>query len=341
MLKYRITLTALAAAAVLTASAPSRGASATTSPPRDLGPGVWRLGPDQDWKTISPQDKFLVAVAEAKKLVNTGQTESARKAYEKLKQDFPDIAGADPHGGAALDAFIEAEMLYSEGKFTKAYRAYEKLLKDYPETKLQPAVLDRQFAIGTAYLQGQEKSVLHVIKLKGDAEGIRIMEKITDHSGIDSPLGLRAAIAVAENYQNRQMFDDAYLKWWEISLQWRTGQVAKDALLAMARCKQNAYNAHPEEKRPFYDTAGLATAKTCYLNFKSLYPEDAQRLDIDSIAKQIDEQLAQKQLCIAQYYHRVGNIQAANLYYDMVSNNWSGTQAAESAKKSRGGNSDI
>jgi outer membrane protein assembly factor BamD (BamD/ComL family) len=335
MLKQGIQLIVLAAAAVLTASASPLGASATTSPPPDPGPGVWRLGQDQDWKTISPQDKFLLAVAEAKKLVNTGQTESARKAYEKLKQDFPDIAGAD------LDAFIEAEMLYSKGKFTKAYRGYEKLLKDHPETKLQPAVLDRQFAIGTAYLQGQEKSVLHVVKLKGDAEGIRIMEKITDRAGIDSPLGLRAAIAVAENYQNREMFNDAHLKWWEISLQRRTGQIAKDALLAMARCKHNAYNAHPEEKRPFYDTAGLATAKTYYLNFKSLYPEDAQKLDIDNIVKQIDEQLAQKQLCIAQYYHRVGNIQAANLYYDMVSNNWSGTQAAESAKKSRAGNSDI
>jgi hypothetical protein len=140
------------------------------------------------------------------------------------------------------------------------------------------------------------------------------------------------------------MFNDAYDKWREISeisLQWRTGQIAKDALLAMARCKHNAYNAHPEEKRPFYDTAGLDTAKTCYLNFKSRYPEDAQRLDIDNIVKQIDEQLAQKQLCIAQYYHRVGNIQAANLYYDMVSNNWSGTQAAEAAKKSRAGNNDI
>lgn len=335
MLKQGIQLIALAAAAVLTASAPSLGASATTSPPQGLGPGVWRLGQDQDWKTISPQDKFLVAVAEAKKLVNTGQAKSARKTYEKLKQDFPDIAGAD------LDAFIEAEMLYSEGKLTKAYRGYEKLLKDYPETKLQPAVLDRQFAIGTAYLQGQEKSVLHVVKLKGDAEGVRIMEKITDRAGIDSPLGLRAAIAVAENYQNRQMFNDAYLKWWEISLQRRIGQVAKDALLAMARCKHAAYNVHPLEKRPFYDTAGLATAKTYYLNFKSLYPEDAQKLDIDNIAKQIDEQLAQKQLRIAQYYRRVGNIEAANLYYDMVSNNWSGTQAAESAKKSRAGNSDI
>ena len=159
------------------------------------------------------------------------------------------------------------------------------------------------------------------------------MEKITDSSGIQSPLGLRAALAVAQNYHNREMFNDEYLKRWEISLQYKTGQVAKDALLGMAASKHAVYNRHPEEKRAFYDPASLSTARTYYQRFKTIYPEDAKKLEIDAMIKVIDEQLAEKQLTIAKYYHRTGHIQSANLYYDMVLNDYPNTVAAKAASQ--------
>jgi len=318
MLKHRIQLAVLLIIALLSTFSAA-------------WPDVWRLDSNENWTIISPQDKFLVAVSEVKKLVNTGQTEPARLAYEQLKKDFPELDGPD------LNAFIEADLLFSQGKFTKAYRAYEKIIKDSPQSRLRPAVLDRQFAIGTAYLGGQKKRILKIVNLKGDAEGVRIMEKITDAAGIQSPLGLRAALAVAQNYHKRELFSDEYLKWWEISLQYKTGQIAKDALLGMASSKHAIYNKHPEEERSFYDPANLNTAKTYYRKFDSRYPEDAKRLGIDAIIKQIDEQLAEKQLTIARYYHRTGHIQSANLYYDMVLQDYPQTNAAQSAKQSRAG----
>ncbi|MBN2136734.1 MAG: tetratricopeptide repeat protein [Sedimentisphaerales bacterium] len=315
-------LTALAAGALLTAFS-------------TVNADVWRLDQDEDWRAISPQDKFLVAVSDVKKLVNTGKTEDARRAYEQLKKDFPALADKD------LDAFIDAEILFSQGSFTKAYRAYEKIMRDQPQTRLRPAVLDRQFAIGTAYLGGQQKVVLRIVKLKGDAEGVKIMEKITDRAGIDSILGLRAAIAVAQNYNKRQMFADEYLKWWEISLQYKTGRVAKDALLGMAKSKHAIYNKQPPERRPFYDAANLKTARTYYQKFTALYPEDADELGIAETINLITEQLAEKQLTIAKYYDRTGKTQSANLYYDMVTKDYPGTQAAQEANQSRIGNIDL
>jgi outer membrane protein assembly factor BamD (BamD/ComL family) len=288
-----------------------------------------RLDKDQDWKPVSAggQDKFLLAVAEVKELVNTGQAEAARDAFDALKEDFPEIAGPD------FDAFVKAEMYYCKGKFVKAVRSFDKLLTDYPKSALSQAALDREFAIATAYLAGRKITVLGFIRLKGYAEGVKIMEKITDRAGIDSPLGTRAALAVASSYQERRMYNEAYLKWWEISLEWQTGQVGKDALLGMARCKHAAYNEQPEHKRSLYDASRLSTAKSCYERFRLLYPKDAQELGVDAILRQIEEQLAGKQLRIGRYYQRAGNRQAANLYYDMVVNDWPGTQAAETAKE--------
>jgi len=378
---------------------------------------TWRLGKDRDWQAVSAEgkDKFLVAVAETKKLVNTGQTKAARKAFDKLKKDFPEIAGPD------LDVFIKAEMLFCKGKFTEAVDNYEKLITKYPESELCDAALDRQFgiataflggqkktvlgvfevtgyaegleimkriseqapdtpigteatvalaqqyeekgeftkalriyekllteqpdsdfrdqvidrqyAIATAYLGGQKKRVLRVVKLRGYAEGVRIMEKITDRAGLDTQRGLNASIAVAEHYEKKKEFNTAYLKWWEISSQYQTGKTGRNALLNMARCKHAAYNNHPEHKRPFYDASSLNIAKSCYEKFKLLYPKDPEETDVDRKLKEINEQLAYKQFSIGQYYQRTGNKQSANLYFDMVISDWPGTRAAEMAKE--------
>ncbi len=316
MPEYRMRFVILAIAVVLTALSMASA-------------GTWRLENDGDFKAVSAdgEDKFLVAVAEAKKLVDTGQTKAARKAYDALKKDFPEITGPD------FDLFIKAEIFYCKVKFTKAVRNYDKLLTEYPKSGFREAALDREFAIATAYLAGKKKTLLGFIKIKGYAEGIRIMEKITDRVGLDTQMGIKASVAVAENYEGREKFNEAFLKWWEISLEWEMGPVGRNALLGMARNKHAVYNKPPEHKRTFYDASCLSSAKSYYGRFKLLYPIDAKEIGVDEILSEIDEQLAYKQLSIGRYYQRTGNRQSANLYYDMVVNNWPDSKAAEEAKE--------
>jgi outer membrane protein assembly factor BamD (BamD/ComL family) len=280
---------------------------------------TWRLSKEGQWKAVSAEDKYLLAVAEIKKLVNTGQTKAAGQAIDKLKKDFPEIAGQD------LDVFMKAEMLYSEGKFTKAARAYDKFLAEFSTSEFYQAAMDRQFAIATAFLGGQKKRVLGVFKMSTYDEGIKIMEKISDRAG-DAPIAKRAAVAVAQSYEKRGKFAEAYRKWSEISSRWPSGQIGKDALLNMARCKHAAY------KGPKYNGSDLISAKSYYENFKLRYPEDAKKIDTDKILKQIDEQLAYKEFNTGKYYQQTGDKQSANLYYQMVVDNWPGSAAADMAK---------
>jgi len=316
MPEYRMRFVILAVAVVLSAISTASA-------------GTWHLEKGRDFKAVSAdgQDKFLVVVTEAKMLVNTGQAKAARKAYDAIKKDFPEISGPD------FDLFIKAEIYYCKVQFTKAIRNYDKLLTEYPKSGFREAALDRQFAIATAYLAGKKKVLLGFIKIKGYAEGIKIMEKITDRVGLDTQMGIKASVAVAENYEQRKKFNEAFLKWWEISLEWETGSVGRDALLGMARNKHAVYNKPPEHKRTFYDSSSLNSAKSYYGRFKLLYPEDAGKIGVDEILSEINEQLAYKQLSIGRYYHKTGNRQSANLYYDMVANDWPDTKAAENAKE--------
>lgn len=304
MPEYRIRIIELAAAVLLmTLSTVSAGASADS------------------------EDKFMDAVAEAGKLVDDRSTSDARDAYDAIKADFAENAGPD------FDIFVKAEIHYCKNEFSKAVRNYNKMLTEFPKSKLTDAALEREFAVAKAYLAGRKKTLLGFIKIKGYAEGIKIMGKIAERVGIDTQMGLDASVAVAKNYEQRRKFNEAFLTWWEISLDWETGPVGRDVLLGMARNKHAVYNKNPEYKRPFYDASCLASAKSYYGRFKLLYPQDAREIGVDEILTEIDEQLADKQLSIGRYYQRTGHIQSANLYYDMVVNDWPDSKAAQQAKE--------
>jgi len=284
---------------------------------------TWQLEKGRDWKPVATkdEDKYLLVVARTEKLVETGQTMDLYQEWSKLRYEFPEITEQD------LDTFIEAELFFCDRKFTKAVASYDKFLeKDYRQSRLYDAALDRQFHIGEAFLAGWKKTVLGIFKIEGAASGVKIMEKITDRAE-DQPIAMQAAVAVAESYEKREMFNEGHLKWSEISWQWKTGQIARQALLGMARCKHAAY------KGPRYDASCLQSARSYYEDFKLRYPEDAEELGIDGILAQIDEELAYKQLSIGQYYQRIGNRLSANLYYDMVIRNWPESQPAELARQ--------
>jgi len=291
--------------------------------------GTWRLDEGEDWEALEGEggSEFLLAVAEIKELVNTGQKKASRKAFAALKEDFPEIEGPD------LDLFIKAEMYFCKGKLAKTIRTHDKLLTEYPGSRFRRAALEREYSIATAFLSGKKKFNLGFIKMKRYAEGIKIMDKITERAGIDTPIGVNAAVAVAEHYESRKKYNDAYLKWWEVSLQYQAGQIGKDALLGMAQSKRAVYNLHPEPERPFYDASCLSTAKSCYEKFKLLYVRSAEEIGVDEILDEINEQLSYKQYIIGRYYLKVGNRQAANLYYNMVVSDWPDTEAAELARE--------
>jgi len=252
----------------------------------------------------------------------------------------------------ARQALIRADKFYSRDNLTKAARSYNKFLAESePGTELYKAALERQFAIAEQFLAGRKIRVLGLFRVTGYATGVKLMERITQRAG-DSQIAVESVVAVARHYEqrgrtDRENYDLAYIKWQQVfedydhqlqlSEPYPTGQLGKDALLGMARCRQLLY------RGPRYDVSDLIgrpfteniydSAKGCYEQFRLRYPEDAAKLNIDANLKKIDEQAADNDYYTAKYYQKAGNRQAANLYCGMVVNSWPGTEAARLANE--------
>jgi len=250
------------------------------------------------------------------------------------------------------DAFVKANEFFNQGKLIKAARLYGKFLADCDSaSELYDEVLQRQFSIARKFLSGYKRRFLGILKLTTYAEGVKIMEKIAEHAG-KRQVGIDAVAELAIYYEQKAKYNPtyyelAYLKWRQlfegydhqarISKAYPTGELGKDALLGMARCKELTY------RGPKYSISDLVgrpvtasiydNAKGCYEQFKLLYPEDAARLNIDAKIAQIEQEAAMKDLNIANYYQKTGNKLSANLYYQMVLRNWPQTEAARMAKE--------
>jgi tetratricopeptide (TPR) repeat protein len=292
---------------------------------------TWRLKTGQTWEstTAGPDEQYLHAIAEIKKLVQEGDSKGAKAIIKQLKDEFPDRVGPD------LDIFVKGELQYWRDHYTRALTKYEKLLKNYPGSEFADATMQREYDMAQAYLHGRKKIAMYFLPVSGNAEGVAIMERLSDRAGIDEPnsVGLNAAIAVAEHYEQKKEYLDAYLKWSEIASYWETGPVGKRAMYRMAEDNFLAYNEHPPRERFRFDSSKLTTAKTYYEKFLALYPDEGRKNDIPEKIKTIDEEMAYKQFKIGQYYQRVGKDRAAYLYFDMVVQNWPKTKAAEMAKQ--------
>jgi outer membrane protein assembly factor BamD (BamD/ComL family) len=268
----------------------------------------------------SNDEQYLLRVAEIKKLVDAGKPFKVEKAAKKLKKDFPNVAGED------FNSFMEAEVQLAWGNLTKAVKQYDEFLDKYATSPLKDAALNRQFEVATEFLAGRKKTILLVFRVSAFDDGVKIMEKISDRTGT-ADIAKNALLAVAKSYEKRKEYNEAYLKWSEISMRWPTGEVARDALLAMARTKYAAY------RGAVYDGSSLISAKTYYENFKLRYPEEAKKIQVDDILTRIGEELAEKNLLIAKYYDRTGSAEPANMYYQMVVDSWPNTKAAQTAKQ--------
>lgn len=316
MLKYRILFASLMIAAIPAAISFSQE-------------NTWRLEENQNWDVVpvNNRTKFLSEISDAQQSVDEGKTKAARKEFSEIKGNFSDFAGPD------LDLFIKAELLLSQKKLSKAARNYDNMLTKYAESPLANLAIIRESEIGMAFLNGRKKMALGFIPVSGTEDGIGILEKMIDHAGYNKQISVDASIAIAKNYEKRKKFDDAYLKWYEIySLANKNDTINKDALLGMAKAKLAVYNSKRESKRSFYDASCLKTARTYFEMFQASYPEEADKLGIAETLNVITEQLAYKELSTGLFYQRTDNKESANLYFDMVINNWPNSKSAEIAR---------
>jgi tetratricopeptide (TPR) repeat protein len=282
---------------------------------------TYRLSGEKGWQNVAddPESEYLLAMSNIKQQLLTGTEADIVKALESLKNDFPDMAGNE------IESYLEAEKLYAKAKWYKAATAYKKFIQAWPDSILQPAAMERLYSIATAYLQGQKRVFIKVLKLPAFDTGVELMRDVADRAG-SGPMGLRALTTLAESQEKKKLFLDAYYTWQEIADLWPTGKTKQTATLRMAQTLHASYDGTQ------YDSTVIEKARSYFQDYNTQYPEDAARLGVPETINLITEQLAYKQYEAGFYYERTGKPDVAVRYYEKVQKEWPNSKAAGMAQ---------
>ncbi len=282
---------------------------------------TWHLEGGQEWQKVGQEGNsaFLMAVAQAKQFISTGKVGRAKKAFNQLKADYPQIAGDD------FDAFVKAEVLYGQRKYTKAVNAYDKFTDKFPQSVFYQSALERQYQIATAFLGGQKITALKVIRIRAYDEGGEIMNKIADKAG-DAPVAQNALKTLAQSKAKRGDYQEAWRTWSDVSNRWPTGRTGQEALFGMARSLEQSYTG------PKFDSKVLESSQSYYDEYQKRYPASAAELEVAQTLHNIYGELAEKELTVADYYAKTGSYMAANLYYQRVIDDWPDSASARLAE---------
>ncbi len=285
------------------------------------GAETLRLGQSGSWQSVGSQQTpdYLEQIVKFKKLINQNKPNDLKKLTSQLKGQYPQFAGED------FNAFVEAEILFADENYLKAVKKYQEFLELYPQSDFYEPALERLYDIAVAFLNGQKVTRLKVLRLKAYEEAAAIMHNISEKAG-NLPIGKRALITLAENYEQQGMYLQAYETWSEIYSRWPTSDTAQQALLGMARSLHSSYKGYK------FNSQNLESAQSYYQDFKTRYPVQANQLEIKQQLALIEEQKAYKDYEIANFYEKTGEKQAAGLYYQAVIDQWPKSSAAQLAK---------
>jgi outer membrane assembly lipoprotein YfiO len=282
--------------------------------------------------------------ASAKLLMQQNQWKDAEKWFSWLGKKAEKQKNTEIHEECI---FNEAECLFAQGYYPKARDMYAKLVKTYPTTRYRREAIERQSYIAEYWLEDTRQEMLQREEV---AEGKRWFvppklfnwerEKPTfdqenhavkaceavftqDPSGPLAPQALFRAGGV--NFY-RERYEDADLDYSLLVDQYPRSPLAPAAMELAIQAKIRQVGG------PDYDGRKLTEARQLVDKAVRSFPElNDKKAFLDRTLTSINEQQAEKDFKVAEFYRRTKHPGAAHFYYELVRLRYPGTQWEQKA----------
>lgn len=282
--------------------------------------------------------------ASAKLLMQQNQWEDAEKWFSWLGKKAEKQKNTEIHEECI---FNEAECLFAQGYYPKARDTYAKLVKTYPTTRYRRESIERQSYIAEHWLEDTRQEMLQREEV---AEGKRWFvtpklfnwerEKPTfdeenhavkaceavftqDPSGPLAPQALFRAGGV--NFY-RERYEDADLDYSLLVDQYPRSPLAPAAMELAIQAKIRQVGG------PEYDGRKLTEARQMVDKAVRSFPElNDKKAFLDRTLTSINEQQAEKDFKVAEFYKKTRHPGAAHFYYELVRLRYPGTQWEQKA----------
>lgn len=290
---------------------------------------------DKGWdKTKVVKDPASEAEFDAaKKLFDAGQFAKAEPLFAALAKR--EVKKGTPWGVKAQ--FYLAETQFRRERYTAAVDNFQYLLKKYAgESEFKDRVLAREYQIAQIWLADDDpkgKPLSWKARFDGrapmiDRQGyaIKALENVRLHDAT-GPLADHAALRTADHYHAAGDFEQAAIYYDQLLNDHAKSPLRERAQLSSIDAKIKGYIG------PEYDVTGLDSARETIQRTMAEFPEhQANNEQLYHTLDLINDQAAEREYNIGQYYLRARKPASAEYQFGLVAAKWPKSKWAEYAK---------
>jgi len=307
-------------------------------PPRET---VYRAGHWENEGSLQP-GTLAGDCASAKVLFDRGDYADAEKVYHWLAARARKEKNSDIYEECL---FYEAESQFAQRRYPSARETYEKLVKEFPSSRFRSEAVQRQFAIAEYWLNDTRAemrarenktgwswslpTLVHLEKEKPTFDQEGHAQKVCEAIYVEDPAGPLAPQAL---YRAggisffRERYDESDTYYSMLVDQYPKSPRAAPALELAIQSKIS------QVRGPDYDSKKLVEARQLVDAALRSYPElEEKRETLERTLVAINEQQAEKDFNVAEFYRRTHHPGAAYFYYEIVRRRYAGSSWAAKA----------
>ncbi len=289
--------------------------------------GAFRLNPfasrdKRERMPIEEQDAHAAQImAKARAAQAKHRNRSAKRLHKKIWKKYPESSQAP------IALLETGKILADKGSWKKAYPIYQKIISQYPDYPEFNEVIQKQYEIATALMDGSGPRFLYLFKIRnypGAIGGFELVVRNAPYHELAPPSLMNVALMhqdkkhkfqatyaldrLIDNYPNDELAPDSYLKLAEIF--------------------------SSDVKGPAYDQGPTREAINYYKDFLILFP-DSQNVGVgEQGLKIMNEVYAKSKLQRGYFYYKHRkNYQAANVFFNEAITVSPGSSSAQKARE--------
>lgn len=244
------------------------------------------------------------------------------KDYKRAIAEFEKLIKNYPLSKLASEAQFHLALSYENmGEYYKAFENYQLVIDKYPFTERVDDIIDREYRIANLFYAGEKAKILGISLLPAKDKAIEIFSKVVENA----PYGKNADIAqfkLGQCYIELEDYINAALAFKEIIENYPKSSLIDDAKYKIALCAVNSTTG------PEYNEEDTDRAIKEFKDFVKRYPDSQMEQEARQFISKLENQKAEKQFNIAQFYEKQGNADSAIIYYEEILNKYPKSQWA-------------
>jgi outer membrane protein assembly factor BamD len=268
-----------------------------------------------------PKETAELQIEYARSLLLNGDYRKAFRETDKFIQFY----GNDPLSDENL--FIRGEIQMAQGRWMEGAKTFQQLIAAYPNTSRYEESIAKQYEIGDRYYQRGElksKKWMPLFRKRPYKRAAEVYTMVVDNQPF-TPQAAEAQYKIGLcHYANKEYLDAAF-EYRRVVEDYSASDWIDEASHGLAMCYYRASLPSP------YDQTPSELTVTAIDDFATRFPQDDRLGELQEKRREMRESIASQRLETARIYERRREYPAAKMYYELLTRDFSDTQAAEAA----------